>query len=64
MYYNPETERALRNIDQMSRENWAAAGRRNAGNAVPLVSELPKVWSPSEGRWVFNPSYQNNNGTH
>jgi len=52
MYYNPDTERALRSIDEL-----AAASRKAIKNAVPVVAQLPKVWSVTEGRWVFNPNY-------
>ena len=52
MYYNAETDRALQSLDQKAAEN-----RAYIKNAVPLVAQLPKVWSVTEGRWVINPSY-------
>jgi hypothetical protein len=48
MYYNPETDRALRNIEA-TRE----AGRK-AMEAHPLVSNSSIVWDVAQGRWVPN----------
>lgn len=50
MYYNAETDRALRNI-----EATLEVGR-NAMAAHPIVSDASILWDVSQGRWVPNPN--------
>lgn len=46
MYYNPDTDRALRNM-----EATIEAGRK-AMLQAPTVSQANIVWDVAQGRWV------------
>jgi hypothetical protein len=50
MYYNAETDRALRNI-----EATIEAGRKAMAQA-PHVSKADIVWDVVQKRWVPNPN--------
>jgi hypothetical protein len=50
MYYNPDTDRALRNL-----EDTRVAGRKAMAQA-PHVSQADIVWDVVQKRWVPNPN--------
>jgi hypothetical protein len=51
MYYNPATEAAVRNLDDLAAETRRIIAKLNP----PKANEI--VWSSLEGRWVKNPEY-------
>jgi hypothetical protein len=48
MYYNPATEAAVRNLDDLAAETRRIISKLNPPKANDIV------WSVSEGRWVKN----------
>ena len=48
MYYNPDTEKAIRNLDDLAAETRRVISKLNPPKANDIV------WSVSEGRWVNN----------
>jgi hypothetical protein len=52
MYYNPETERAVRSIEQQAAENRKIIEKLSP----PIPNAI--VWSSLEGRWIPNPEAQ------
>jgi hypothetical protein len=51
MYYNPETDRALRNI-----EDTIEAGRKAMEASSRNVSNASIQWDAAQGRWVPKPN--------
>ena len=49
MYYNPATESAVRNLEELAAQNRAIIGKLNP----PAPRDI--VWSCTQGRWVKNP---------
>ena len=49
MYYNPATEAAVRNLEELAAQNRAIIEKLNP----PKPSDI--VWSCTEGRWIKNP---------
>ena len=48
MYYNPDTEKAIRSLDDLAAETRRVISKLNPPKANDIV------WSVSEGRWVKN----------
>jgi hypothetical protein len=51
MYYNPATESAIRNLEDLAAQNRKIIEKLNP----PAPQKI--VWSSLEGRWVNNPDY-------
>lgn len=50
MYYNPATESAVRNLEDLAAQNRAVIRKLNP----PTPNNI--VWSVTEGRWINNPA--------
>jgi hypothetical protein len=50
MYYNPATESAVRNLEDLAAETRKVLQKLNP----PIPNKI--VWSVSEGRWINNPT--------
>ena len=50
MYYNPATEAAVRNLDDLAAETRRVISKLNPPKANAIV------WSSLEGRWINNPA--------
>jgi hypothetical protein len=50
MYYNPATEAAVRNLEDLAAQNRQIISKLNP----PAPNDI--VWSVTEGRWVNNPA--------
>lgn len=50
MYYNPATESAVRNLEDLAAQNRAVIRKLNP----PAANNI--VWSVTEGRWINNPA--------
>jgi hypothetical protein len=51
MYYNPDTEKAIRSLDELAAANRKVIQKLNP----PKPNKI--VWSSLEGRWINNPEY-------